>query len=94
MTDGGTRPLNTTDPLKCVTRQSVEKPGCWIVHDPGNDAPCGGCTTSDDPNWGGPHLRHNGRSNVSFVDGHVQPMKASQWFWSGTPWLKPSLGGN
>ena len=94
LTDGGSRPLNTKDPLKCVTVTSVEKAGCWIVHDPANDAPCSGCVTSaGDPNWGGPHLRHAGRSNVSFVDGHVQPMKASQWYWAGTPWLKPALGG-
>lgn len=95
MTDGGSRPVNTTDPLKCVTEKSPEKAGCWIVHDPANDAPCGGCVTSEgDPNWGGPHLRHGGRSNVSFVDGHVQSMKASQWYWAGTPWLKVAIGGN
>ena len=94
LTDGGTRPTNTKDPQKCVTPQSPEKPGCWIVHDPANDAPCTGCVSSQgDPNWGGPHLRHNGRSNVLFADGHVQAMKASQWYWAGTPWLKPSLGG-
>ena len=94
LTDGGTRPTNTKDPQKCVTPQSPEKPGCWIVHDPANDAPCTGCVTSQgDPNWGGPHLRHNQRSNNLFVDGHVQAMKASQWYWAGTPWLKPALGG-
>ena len=69
--------------------KSPEKAGCWIVHDPANDAPITGGVTIDDPNWGGPHLRHNGRSNVSFVDGHVQGMKAAQWYWAGTPWLKP-----
>jgi prepilin-type N-terminal cleavage/methylation domain-containing protein/prepilin-type processing-associated H-X9-DG protein len=94
LTDGGTRPTNTKDPQKCVTAQSPEKPGCWIVHDPANDAPCTGCVTSQgDPNWGGPHLRHNGRSNVLFADGHIQAMKASQWYWAGTPWLKPAVGG-
>ena len=35
-TDGGSRPVNTTNPRKCVTPQSPEKAGCWIVHDPGN----------------------------------------------------------
>jgi len=95
MTDGGSRPVNTTDPLKCVTSKSPEKAGCWIVHDPAKDAPCGGCVTSEgDPNWGGPHLRHNSRSNVSFVDGHVQAMRAADWYWAGTPWLKPFVGGN
>jgi prepilin-type N-terminal cleavage/methylation domain-containing protein/prepilin-type processing-associated H-X9-DG protein len=96
LTDGGTQAVNTKDPLKCVTVKSVEKPGCWIVHDPGNNEPCNGCviaTPSVDPNWGGPHLRHAQRSNVEFVDGHVDAMKASRWYWAGTPWLKPSEGG-
>lgn len=93
ITDAGSRPLNTKDPLKCVTPASREKAGCWIIHDPGNDAPNTGGVTNDDPNWGGPHLRHSERSNVLFVDGHVESLRASQWFWSGTPWLKPEEGG-
>ncbi len=93
LTDSGTKAINTTDPLKCVTDKTREKPGCWIVHDPGNDAPNTGGVTNDDPNWGGPHPRHNSRSAVLFADGHVQSLKASQWYWSGTPWLKPDLGG-
>src|SRR3989454_1229563 len=40
LTDGGSQPVNTKDPQKCVTPRSPEKPGCWIVHDPANDAPC------------------------------------------------------
>jgi prepilin-type N-terminal cleavage/methylation domain-containing protein/prepilin-type processing-associated H-X9-DG protein len=91
--DGGTKAINSKDPLKCVTEKSVEKAGAWIVHDPGNDAPCSGCVTSDDGNWGGPHLRHSGRSNVTFADSHVEAMKASQWYWSDSPWLKPTVGG-
>ncbi|MHB8519611.1 MAG: H-X9-DG-CTERM domain-containing protein [Limisphaerales bacterium] len=95
LTDGGTEPVNTKDPNKCVTVNSPEKPGCWIVHDPGYDAPCVGCVTSaGDPNWGGPHLRHSGRSNIAFVDGHTQPLKAAQWYYAGTPWLKPFVGGD
>jgi prepilin-type N-terminal cleavage/methylation domain-containing protein/prepilin-type processing-associated H-X9-DG protein len=93
ITDGGTRPINSKDPLKCVTVKSPEKAGCWIVHDPGNDAPNTGGVTNTDPNWGGPHLRHIGRSNVMFADTHVKALKASTWYWSGTPWLNPQLGG-
>ncbi len=94
LTDGGSRPVNTKDPLKSVTPTSPEKGGCWIVHDPANDAPCSGCVTSPgDPNWGGPHLRHIQKSNVSFADGHVETLKASTWYWAGTPWLIPSVGG-
>jgi prepilin-type N-terminal cleavage/methylation domain-containing protein/prepilin-type processing-associated H-X9-DG protein len=94
LTDGGSRPVNSKDPFKCVTVASPEKPGCWIVHDPANDAPCTGCVTSTgDPNWGGPHLRHNQRSNVLFADTHIETKRASDWYWAGTPWLRPDLGG-
>ena len=94
-TDSGSRPVATADPNKCVTANSPYKPGAWIVHDPQNDAPCVGCVTSDgDPNWGGPHVRHSNRSNVGFVDGHIQTMRAAEWYWNQTPWLMPSLGGN
>ena len=94
VTDGGMQPRNTRDPKLCITPKSPEKPGCWIVHDPANDAPCTGCVTSSgDPNWGGPHIRHNFRSNVLFADAHVQAMKASEWYYAGTPWLKPDVGG-
>jgi prepilin-type N-terminal cleavage/methylation domain-containing protein/prepilin-type processing-associated H-X9-DG protein len=93
LTDSGSKPISTADPLKCVTAKSPYKPGAWIVHDPLNDAPCVGCVTSDDVNWGGPHLRHAERSNVGLVDGHTETMRASQWYWNQTPWLVPSLGG-
>lgn len=93
-TDAGSKPLRTTDPLKCVTEKSPEKPGCWIIHDPGNDAPNNGGVTNDDGNWGGPHTRHSGRSAVAFVDGHAESLKPAKWYWSGTPWLKPEEGGN
>ena len=94
ITDGGTAARNTTDPLQCVTPQTAQKPGCWILHDVGNDAPCVGCVTSpDDPNWGGPLPRHNARSNNLFADAHVQVQKPSQWYWARTPWLNPALGG-
>ena len=46
-----------------------------------------------DPNWGGPLLRHNGRSNVAFADSHVESLQARQWYWGDTPWLKPNEGG-
>ena len=93
ITDGGSKPINSKDPLKCVTVKSPEKAGCWIVHDPGNDAPNTGGVTNTDPNWGGPHLRHLGRSNVMFADTHVESMRASTWYWTGTPWLDPQIGG-
>jgi prepilin-type N-terminal cleavage/methylation domain-containing protein/prepilin-type processing-associated H-X9-DG protein len=92
-TDSGTRPLNTKDPEKSVTVKSPEKAGAWIVHDPANDAPCSGCVTSGDPNWGGPHPRHNTRSAIAFADTHVEALKPRSWYYAGTPWLKPDLGG-
>jgi prepilin-type processing-associated H-X9-DG protein len=94
ITDSGTKPLNTTNPLKCVTDSTPEKPGSWIVHDPRDDAPNIGGVTNDDPNWGGPMPRHNRRSAVLFMDGHVTSMRAQQWYWSLTPWLKPDQGGS
>ena len=93
LADSGTKPVNTPNPLKCVTETTPEKPGCWILHDPGNDAPNVGGVTSDDPNWGGPAPRHSGRSAVAFLDGHVVSLKPSTWYWSLTPWLKPDVGG-
>ncbi|MDB6040675.1 MAG: hypothetical protein JWM99_4516 [Verrucomicrobiales bacterium] len=93
ITDGGAKPINSPDPNKCITPLSPEKPGCWIVHDPFNDAPATGSVTGDDPNWGGPHARHNFRSNVLFADAHVQALKPSQWYWAGTPWLKVDPNG-
>ena len=89
LSDAGSKPLNTKDPLKCVTVNRPEKPGCWIIHDPGNDAPNSGGVTNDDPNWGGPHPRHNAGSAVAFADGHVESLKPQKWYWAGTPWLKP-----
>jgi prepilin-type N-terminal cleavage/methylation domain-containing protein/prepilin-type processing-associated H-X9-DG protein len=91
-TDSGSRAVTSKDPNKCVSLKSAEKAGAWIVHDPENDAPCTGCVTSEDPNWGGQHLRHNGRSNVAFADHHVE-IARNYWFYSGSPWLKPALGG-
>jgi prepilin-type N-terminal cleavage/methylation domain-containing protein/prepilin-type processing-associated H-X9-DG protein len=93
LADSGTRPVNTRDPARCVTPQTPEKPGCWIVHDPGDDAPNTGGVTNTDPNWGGPHPRHGGRSAVAFADSHLESLKPVQWYWAGTSWLKPDLGG-
>ncbi len=88
--DSGTKPTLTSNPLTCVTVASPEKPGCWIVHDPGNDAPNTGGVTGDDPNWGGPMPRHGGgRSAIVFLDAHIESLKPSVWYWAGTPWLQP-----
>ncbi len=93
ITDGGSKPINTKDPLKCVTATTPEKPGCWILHDPGDDAPNVGGVTNDDPNWGGPMPRHGGLSAIAFADAHIASLKPSAWYWSLSPWLKPQLGG-
>jgi prepilin-type N-terminal cleavage/methylation domain-containing protein/prepilin-type processing-associated H-X9-DG protein len=91
--DGGSKPAATADPAKCVTEKTPEKPGAWVLHDPLNSAPCDGCVTSDDSNWGGPSIRHNARSVVVFADGHVETLKPVKWYWGGSSWLKPSVGG-
>ena len=92
LADSGTKPLNTTNPLACVTASTPEKPGCWILHDPGDDAPDTGGVSGDDPNWGGPDPRHNGRSAVAFMDGHIASLKPSAWYWSLTPGCSPPWG--
>jgi prepilin-type N-terminal cleavage/methylation domain-containing protein/prepilin-type processing-associated H-X9-DG protein len=94
ITDSGSKPINTTNALKCVTDATPEKPGCWILHDPGNDAPNTGGVTGTDPNWGGPMPRHSGRSAISFMDGHIGSLKPMMWYWSLSPWLKPDVGGS
>jgi prepilin-type N-terminal cleavage/methylation domain-containing protein/prepilin-type processing-associated H-X9-DG protein len=93
ITDSGSKPINSTDPLKCVTEKSPEKPGCWILHDPGDDAPNNGGVTNTDPNWGGPMPRHSGQSAIAFLDGHVASLRPRAWYWSLSPWLKPDKGG-
>ena len=92
-TEAGTQPVNTDDPLRCVTEKYREKSVYWIVHDPGNIRPCNGYVTSGDPNWGEPHLRDSGRSNVSFTNGHAEVLRSSVWYWYGTPWLDPDRRG-
>ena len=56
--------------------------GCWIIR-----------TDWWDANWGGPNPRHSEVANVGFVDGHVKAMK-STWYYNGTPWLNPAIGGS
>ncbi len=95
LTDGGSQPLATRDPVRCVTVRSREKAGAWVLHDPVNSTPCDGCVVAppapdpgNDPNWGGPHLRHSSKSNVAFADSHVEPMLSSRWYYGGSPWLR------
>ncbi|MBI3877963.1 MAG: hypothetical protein HY300_18715, partial [Verrucomicrobia bacterium] len=61
--------------------------------DPGsNVAGSQGAVNPNDPNWGGQDLRHETRSEVLFVDGHVEALQ-NTWYFSGTPWLDPARGG-
>jgi prepilin-type N-terminal cleavage/methylation domain-containing protein/prepilin-type processing-associated H-X9-DG protein len=93
-TDSGTLAVDTTDPTQSVTVNSPKKPGCWIVQDPSPSAlPAQNADNAADPNWGGPWLRHNSRCMVAFADGHANPLRASDWYWSKTPWLNPAMGG-
>jgi prepilin-type N-terminal cleavage/methylation domain-containing protein/prepilin-type processing-associated H-X9-DG protein len=91
LADSGTKALDTTDAARCVTPKSPEKVQAWIIEDPGGFG--SGFVTSDDPNWGGPSLRHRERSNIGFMDGHAEPMKATRWYHRYTPWLNPAYGG-
>ncbi len=88
--DAGTKPIDTTNVDLCVTLQSPEKKQCWVLDDPGGVE--GQLVTADDDNWCGPSIRHSGRSNIGFLDGHNESMKP-QWYYHWTPWLNPAVGG-
>lgn len=101
--DSGTQAVNTTDPLLCVTPKSLYKSGAWILTNP-NETDFWGTAVlagsaaqhSNWQDWCGPDLRHGASktSNVTFVDGHIEQMRASQWYWADTPWMNPNIGGN
>jgi prepilin-type N-terminal cleavage/methylation domain-containing protein/prepilin-type processing-associated H-X9-DG protein len=93
VTDAGTQAIDTTDPSLAVTTKSTEKLQAWVLEDTG--AAAGGLVTlptSGDDNWCGPSIRHSGRTNIGFLDGHTEPMKPT-WYYHWTPWLNPALGG-
>ncbi len=90
ITDSGTQGEAGKRPSVTVT--SKTKYGAWMLGDP-QVGDCPSCVTgSDNPNWCGPHLRHNARSTVSFADGHIESLKAF-WYYGNTPWLDPNRGG-
>lgn len=89
MTDSGTRADATKKPA--VTEKTPTKFGSWMLGDP-QVGDCPGCVTGDNPNWCGPHLRHGGRSNNAFADGHIETQKPF-WYYGNTPWLDPLRGG-
>jgi prepilin-type N-terminal cleavage/methylation domain-containing protein/prepilin-type processing-associated H-X9-DG protein len=96
-TDSGMAPNDTTNPLKCITPACKIKCGSWVFDDPGNGdrvAVEGGDVESlNDPNWCGPFPRHGDfQSNNGFVDGHVELLKPSQWYYADSQWLAPEPG--
>ena len=91
LSDSGCQAKKTRDPEKCITPQSYEKSEVWILDDPAGFG--GGFVTSPEPNGGGPSIRHQARSSVGFLDGHVEGLKASRWYYQDTPWLNPKRGG-
>ena len=97
--DGGTQ-VDPAAGTAAVKPTSVYKPGCWILIRPAGSEAFGtasavsaGPAPANWPDWGGPHLRHNNRSNVGFVDGHVETMESSRWYYPNTPWTDPTIGG-
>jgi prepilin-type N-terminal cleavage/methylation domain-containing protein/prepilin-type processing-associated H-X9-DG protein len=95
-TDSGMAANDTTDPTKCVVPTCMAKYGAWVLDDVESDpdSPDFGSTTStSDPNWCGPLPRHGDfQSNNGFVDGHVELMRPSRWYYGNTPWLRPMPG--
>jgi prepilin-type N-terminal cleavage/methylation domain-containing protein/prepilin-type processing-associated H-X9-DG protein len=97
LTDSGVAPNNSIDPLFCITSRCEVKCGAWVFDDPGSGDPLsvegGDVDSSTDPNWCGPLPRHGDfQSNNGFVDGHVELMKPSQWYYADSPWLDPEPG--
>jgi prepilin-type N-terminal cleavage/methylation domain-containing protein/prepilin-type processing-associated H-X9-DG protein len=90
LVDSGTRASAGKNPAVTVT--SPTKFGAWMLGDIAA-GDCPDCVTGDNPNWAGPHLRHNERSTDGFADGHVESLKAF-WYFGKTPWLDPARGGN
>jgi prepilin-type N-terminal cleavage/methylation domain-containing protein/prepilin-type processing-associated H-X9-DG protein len=89
--DAGTQPIDSANGALCVTAQSPEKKQCWVLDDPGGVESALVLAATDD-NWCGPSIRHSGRSNIGFMDGHHEAMKPN-WYYHWTPWLNPALGG-
>lgn len=98
ITDGGTLAVDSPNGSVAVTPLSLYKPGCWILIRPAGSEAFGTLqatttTSGNSPDWGGPHLRHNKRSDVGFLDGHVETLESASWYYSNTPWVDPTLGG-
>jgi prepilin-type N-terminal cleavage/methylation domain-containing protein/prepilin-type processing-associated H-X9-DG protein len=95
-TDAGMTANNTVNPNECILPTNEKKYGAWVLDDPDNDPDdpiIGVPSMSSDPNWCGPFPRHGEfQSNNGFVDGHVEFMRPSQWYYGDTPWLKPEPG--
>lgn len=94
LADSGTLPRDTDNAAACVTEESPQKAGGFIINDPAATAPNAEVVDPANGDWCGPELRHDdGRSVVALADGRVETMKASEWYWAGTPWLNPNIGG-
>jgi prepilin-type processing-associated H-X9-DG protein len=96
-TDSGMAANANPAPNRCITPACMVKYGAWLFDDPGNDDPispdAGATDSTSDPNWCGPFPRHGEfQSNNGFVDGHVELMRPSQWYYFNSPWLKPEPG--
>ena len=94
VTDSGSLPLNTANALLCVTMGSRQKAGSFVLNDPSDTQPNDLVIHADNGDWCGPELRHPGaRSALTLTDGHVELKTAQEWYWAGTPWLRPEKGG-
>lgn len=71
----------TTPEPPHVTESSEVRDGCWLIWLSLNSH-----SSNPDGAICGPSLRHRGRTNVGFVDGHVKSMAVEDWFYNGSGW--------
>lgn len=83
------------------------KGSAWLLCDPTctnsgtfpNPTPCNAGAASNpgnsgDTNWSAAYARHLDSVNVAFADGHVKSLAARKFYYGGSPWLQPRVGGS
>ena len=64
------------------------KPEAWITK-----SDISWTTSATNPDWGAPAARHMDTAVVLFADGHVKSLRTDKFWFSGTTWFDPAVGG-